>query len=109
MKTDYNRGDVWLVNLDPTVGREIQKTRPCVIVSPPEMNRHLQTVIAAPMTTGNRPAPFRPDVHFQGKDGLIVLDHIRSADKSRLLKRLGAIDSQTLSAVLTALTDLFAE
>lgn len=109
MKPEYHRGDVWLVNLDPTVGREIQKTRPCVIISPPEMNRHLQTVIAAPMTTGNRAAPFRPEVRFQGKDGLIVLDRIRSVDKSRLLKRLGAIDSQTLSVVLTALTDLFAE
>lgn len=109
MKPEYMRGDVWLVNLDPTVGREIQKTRPCVIVSPPEMNRHLQTVIAAPMTTGNRAAPFRPDVRFQGKDGLIVLDHIRSVDKARLLKRLGAIDSPTLSVVWAALTDLFAE
>lgn len=109
MKAEYVRGDVWLVTLDPTAGSEIRKTRPCVVISPTEMNRHLQTVIAAPMTTGNRAAPFRPEVRFQGKDGLIVLDHIRSVDKSRLVKRLGAVDGPTLSTVLTTLSDLFAE
>ncbi len=101
------RGDVWLVALDPTVGREIQKTRPCLIVSPPEMHDHLRTVIAAPLTTGSHPAGFRVPVSFQGKDGLILLDQIRTLDKQRLVKRLGAVSEATLAATLGTLCDMF--
>ncbi|MFH1602635.1 MAG: type II toxin-antitoxin system PemK/MazF family toxin, partial [Pseudomonadota bacterium] len=82
------RGEIWLATLDPTIGSEIQKTRPCVIISPPEMHDHLRTAIVAPMTTGSRPAPFRIAVRFQDKTGLILLDQIRALDKSRLAKRL---------------------
>lgn len=103
------RGEVWLAALDPTVGHEIQKTRPCVIVSPPELHDHLRTVTAAPMTTGTRPAPFRVPVCFQGKDGLIVLDQLRTLDKQRLARRLGAVDAATLGTVLACLRDMFAE
>jgi mRNA interferase MazF len=86
-----SRGDIWLVNLDPTVGSEIQKTRPCVIVSPSEMHDHLRIVLAAPMTTGSKPAPFRIAVGFAGKDGLVLLDQIRALDKTRLVKKIGAL------------------
>ena len=103
------RGEVWLVNLDPTVGSEIQKTRPCVVISPPEMHDYLRTAIVAPMTTGSRPAPFRIAVHHAGKDGLILLDQIRAVDKTRLWKRSGRIAPETLKAVLTALAEVFAE
>lgn len=103
-----SRGDVWLVNLDPTVGSEIQKTRPWAIISPPEMHDHLRTTLAAPMTTGSRPAPFRIPVHFDGKDGLILLDQIRALDKIRLVKKLGAIDSLTLGSALVTLQEIFA-
>src|ERR1700674_4647039 len=84
------RGDVWLAALDPTVGSEIQKTRPCVIVSPPEMHDYLRTVIVAPMTTGSKPAPYRVPVTFRRKKGLILLDQIRTIDKTRLVKKMGA-------------------
>ena len=84
-------GDIWLAQLDPTVGSEIRKTRPCVVVSPDDMNAHLRTVIVAPMTTGSRPAGFRVPLTFQGKQGLIVLDQIRTLDRVRLVKRLGAL------------------
>jgi mRNA interferase MazF len=103
------RGDVWLAVLDPTVGSEIQKTRPCLIISPPEMHDHLRTVLAAPMTTGNRPAPFRIPVLFDQNRGLILLDQIRSFDKQRLVRRLGAVESHTLRTTLARLQDLFAE
>jgi mRNA interferase MazF len=103
------RGDIWLVVLNPTVGAEIQKTRPCVIISPPEMHDHLRTVLSAPMTTGNRPAPFRIPVRFEDKLGLILLDQIRALDKQRLIRRLGAVDVPTLRAVLGRLRDVFAE
>lgn len=102
------RGDVWLATLDPTVGSEIQKTRPCVIISPPEMHDHLRTVLAAPMTSGSRPAPFRVPLHFDGKTGLILLDQIRALDKQRLMKRLGAIEAHTLDLTLDRLRDVFA-
>ena len=102
------RGDIWLVILDPTIGAEIQKTRPCVIVSPPEMHDHLRTVLAAPMTTGNRPAPFRVPVRFEQKSGLILLDQIRALDRQRLTKRLGAIDAATLRLTLARLQAVFA-
>ena len=103
------RGEIWLVNLDPTVGSEIKKTRPCVVISPPEMHDHLRTAIVAPMTAGNRPAPFRIAVRHAGKEGLILLDQIRAVDKARLVKRAGAVSPLTLSATLSALAEVFAE
>ena len=102
------RGDIWLVALDPTVGSEIRKARPCVVVSPPEMHDHLRTVIVAPMTTGAHAAPFRVPVSFGGKKGLILLDQIRSLDKVRLARRLGALPGTTLSATLRTLQEVFA-
>lgn len=101
-------GEIWLAQLDPTVGSEIQKTRPCVVVSPAEMNEHLRTVIVAPMTTGSRPAGFRIPVGFQGKQGLIVLDQIRTLDCVRLVKRLGALRAPTLAVTLRTLQAMFA-
>ncbi len=103
------RGDIWLVMLDPTVGSEIQKTRPCVVISPPEMHDFLRTVLVAPMTTGSRLAPFRIPVNFAGKSGLIVLDQLRALDKTRLVKRLGEVKRKTLKATLTSLQEMFAE
>jgi mRNA interferase MazF len=103
------RGDVWLVQLDPTLGREIRKARPCVIVSPAEMHDHLRTVIVAPMTTGAHAAPFRIRISFGGKKGLILVDQVRALDKARLAKRLGAVSSATLSATLRTLRDTFTE
>ncbi len=102
------RGEVWLVNLDPTVGSEIRKSRPCVIVSPPEMHDHLRTVIVAPMTTGARPAPFRIPLTFSGKKGLILLDQIRTLDKIRLVRKLGAVTPTTLASTLRTLQEVFA-
>ncbi len=101
------RGEVWLATLDPTVGSEIQKTRPVVIVSPDELNGALRTVIVAPMTTGSRPAPFRVAVRFKGKDGLIVAEQVRAVDRTRLVKRLGALEARTLSAVLGVMGRMF--
>lgn len=97
------------MSLDPTSGSEIRKTRPCAIVSPDEMNPHLNTVLIAPLTTGNRPAPYRIDVDFQGKAGRILLDHLRSVDKMRLVKRVGQLDATKLSKTLAALQSLFTE
>ena len=104
-----SRGEIWLVNLDPTIGSEIQKTRPCVVISPPEMHDFLRTAIVAPMTTGSHPAPFRIPVRHAGKSGLILLDQIRAIDKARLVKRSGAITQQTLRATLATLGETFAE
>lgn len=101
-------GDIWLAQLDPTVGSEIRKTRPCVVVSPVEMNAHLRTVIVAPMTTGSRPAAFRVAVTFQGKQGLIVLDQMRALDRVRLVQRLGALRPPTLALTLQTLQSMFA-
>lgn len=101
------RGEVWLVTLDPTVGSEIHKTRPCVILSPPEMHDYLRTVIVAPMTTGARPAPYRISITFQGKRGRILLDQLRTLDKLRLVKRLGNITSPTLTLTLQTLQKVF--
>lgn len=101
-------GEIWLAQLDPAVGSEIQKTRPCVVISPDEMNAHLKTVIVAPMTTGSRPARFRIPLTFQDKQGLIVLDQIRTLDKVRLVKRLGALRPPTLASTLKTLQDMFA-
>ncbi len=100
-------GEVWLARLDPTVGSEIQKTRPCVVISPAEMHDHLRTVIVAPMTTGSRSAGFRIAVTFQGKSGLILLDQIRALDKLRLVKKVGSIHSATLEKTLRTLQIVF--
>ncbi|MFN6481798.1 MAG: type II toxin-antitoxin system PemK/MazF family toxin [Nostoc sp. DedQUE02] len=104
-----NRFDVFLVNLDPTIGSEIQKTRPCVVISPDEMNKYIATVIVAPMTTKGQSYPTRVTCDFQGKDGQIVLDQIRTVDKARLVKKLGQIDSDEQKAVLDTLAEMFAE
>jgi mRNA interferase MazF len=103
------RFEVYLVNLDPTVGSEIQKTRPCVVVSPDEMNQHIRTVIVAPMTTKGREYPTRVQCRFGGKEGQVVLDQLRTVDKERLVKRLGVIDRETGRAVLSVLAEMFAE
>jgi len=103
------RGDIWLVALDPTLGSEIKKTRPCVVVSPAEMHDYLRTAIVAPMTSGSRPAPFRVPVQFAGKRGLILLDQVRTLDKVRLVKRLGAIGNTTLTRTLRTLQEVFSE
>lgn len=102
------RGEVWLAALDPTIGSEIQKTRPCVVVSPDEMNAHLRTAIVAPMTTGSRPAPFRVAVTFQRKQGLILPDQMRTIDRARLVKRMGRLDAATMRSVLVVLGEMFA-
>ena len=97
------RGEVWLSQLDPTRGREIRKTRPCMIVSPPEIHDFLDVAIVAPMTTGSRPTGFRVPVKFAGKNGLVLLEQVRALDKSRLVRRLGSVDSRTLTAALAIL------
>lgn len=102
------RGEIWLAALDPTVGSEIQKTRPCLVVSPNELNDHLRTAIVAPMTTGSRPTPFRVAVTFQRRQGLILPDQIRTIDRNRLVKRMGRIDAATLDAVLAVIAEMFA-
>jgi mRNA interferase MazF len=103
------RFDVFLVNLDPTIGSEIQKTRPCMVISPDEMNRHVATVIVAPMTTKGKEYPTRVVCQFQGKDGQIVLDQIRTVDKTRLVKILGEISLDEQKTVLDTLAEMFAE
>ncbi|ANJ76440.1 type II toxin-antitoxin system PemK/MazF family toxin [Ralstonia insidiosa] len=103
------RGDIWLVALDPTKGSEIQKTRPCVVVSPPEMHDHLRTVIVAPMTSKGRPAPFRVPITFLRKSGLILLDQIRAVDKVRLVKKEGVVADKTMLSALQTLQEVFAE
>ncbi len=102
------RSDVYLVALDPTRGSEIRKTRPCLIVSPDEMNRHVRTVIVAPMTTKGRAYPTRVCCVFQDKEGQVVLDQLRTVDKARLVKRLGRLDPATATQVLDTLCELFA-
>ena len=103
-----NRFDVYLVNLDPTVGREIQKTRPCLIISPDEMNEYIRTVIVAPMTTKGRAYPTRITCRFQRKPGQVVLDQLRTVDKTRLVRRLGRLDHRTQTKVLDGLAEMFA-
>jgi mRNA interferase MazF len=102
------RFDVYLVHLDPTVGSEIRKTRPCVVVSPDELNGSLRTVIVAPMTTAGQPYPWRVPVAFGGKSGRIVLDQLRTVDRERLVRRLGAIDPAAARGVLDVLAQMFA-
>lgn len=103
------RGEVWLCRLDPTVGSEIRKTRPCVIVSPDDLNQRLRTVLVAPLTSGSHATAFRVPVAFGGVDGLIMPDQMRTLDRQRLLKRLGEIDADTLSKTLVVLTAMFGE
>ncbi len=102
------RLDVFLAELDPTPGTEIRKTRPCLVVSPDEMNRHIRTVIVAPMTTAGRPFPTRVACTFHGKKGRIVTDQIRTLDRDRLVRRLGRIDQRTGVKVLRLLSEMFA-
>lgn len=105
---EINRFDVFLVNLDPTIGHEIKKTRPCLIISPNEMNHHISTVIVAPMTTKGRRYPTRIACSFQGKQGQIVLDQIRTVDSRRLVKKLGVISKIAQTKTLHLLQELFA-
>ena len=104
-----NRFEVYIVILDPTIGSEIQKTRPCLIISPDEMNHHIATVIVAPMTTKGRSYPTRVACTFQEKKGQVVLDQIRTVDKSRLARKLGQIDDETQREVLSVLNEMFSE
>ena len=103
------RGEIWLINLDPIIGSEIKKARPCVIASPIELNEHLRTVIVAPMTSKGFAAPFRIPLTHAGKKGLILLDQIRAVDKIRLTKKMGTVSPKTLSSMLGTLQELFAE
>ncbi|MGB7921724.1 MAG: type II toxin-antitoxin system PemK/MazF family toxin [Pyrinomonadaceae bacterium] len=102
------RFEVYLINLDPTIGSEIQKTRPCLVISPDEMNRFIRTVIVAPMSTKGTSYPTRVTCKFQGKQGQIVLDQIRTVDKIRLVRRLGKIDKRIQTEVLSILGEMFA-
>ena len=101
------RDEVWLVSLDPTQGVEIQKTRPCLVVSPDEMNQHLRTVIVAPMTTVTRPYPTRVSVRFQGKSGQVALDQLRAVDRQRLVKKLGVVSAKTAGEAGERLAEMF--
>ncbi len=102
------RGDVHLVSLDPTTGSEIQKTRPCLVISPDELNRHLRTTIVAPMTTGGHAYPWRVPCRFQRRAGFVALDQIRTVDNRRLTKRLGRLGTDTVADVLHTLQEMFA-
>ncbi len=106
---EIKRFQIHLVNLDPTIGHEIKKTRPCLIISPDEMNRHIGTVIVAPMTTKKRNYPTRIQCSFQGKKGQVVLDQIRTVDKKRLVKKLGTLNSKAQNRVLKILHELFSK
>ena len=108
VKSIVSRGEIWLINLDPTMGSEIKKTRPCLVVSPQEMHDYLRTVIIAPMTTKGKSASFRVPITHDGKKGLILLDQIRTIDKARLVKRLGAVSNKTLGTSLDILQATFA-
>lgn len=106
-KEVLKRGDVLLVNLQPTQGSEIQKTRPCVVVSPDEMNSCLRTFIVAPMTTGDHPYPFRAQCRFKGRSGYVVLDQIRTIERERIVRRVGRISPTTLKRSLLILQEMF--
>jgi len=101
------RGEVYLISLDPTRGREIKKTRPCVVVSPDELNDHLSTFIVAPMTTGGHPYPFRIPCRFQRKDGYVVLDQLRTVDRHRMVRCLGKVHASTLYKILGVIREMF--
>ena len=103
-----NRFEVYLINLDPTVGSEIEKTRPCLVISPDEMNHYIKTVIVAPMTTKGRSYPTRIKCQFKGREGQIALDQIRTVDNNRLIRKLGRIEKRTADEVLTILNEMFA-
>ena len=107
VRSIVSRGEIWLINLDPTIGSEIKKTRPCIVVSPQELNDYLRTVIVAPMTTKAKAASFRVPITHDGKKGLILLDQIRSIDKLRLVKKIGKSNPKTLSASLHVLQQAF--
>src|SRR5215216_3804146 len=109
MALGITRGDVHLVRLGPTLGSEIQKTRPCVIVSPDELNEHLRTIIVAPMTTGGQAYPWRIRCKFQRRSGYVVLDQLRTVDRERLVQRLGALPTGTMTNVLSGLQEMLAE
>ena len=108
-RTTITRGDVHLVRLDPTLGSEIRKTRPCVVISPDELNQHLRTVIVAPMTTGGHAYPWRVACRFQNRSGFVALDQLRPVDSERLVKRLGRLSSGTTIEALETLQEMFAE
>ena len=108
-RADLARGEVHLVRLDPTRGSEVRKTRPCLVVSPDELNRHLRTVIVAPMTTGGHAYPWRVPCRFQHRSGFVALDQIRTVDGERLVKRLGRLGPTTVGEVQRVLQELFAE
>jgi len=101
------RDEVWLVSLDPTQGVEIQKTRPCLVISPDEMNQHLRTIIIAPMTTVVRAYPTRLPIRFQGKHGQVALDQLRAVDRQRLLRKLGRVAASTAQAASATLIEMF--
>jgi mRNA interferase MazF len=101
------RDEVWLVALDPAQGAEIQKTRPCLIISPDEMNQHLRTIVVAPMTTVARSYPTRVPVRFQGKNGQVAVDQLRAVDRQRLVKRLGRVTATTAQSVSETLLEMF--
>jgi mRNA interferase MazF len=101
------RGEVYLIDLDPTRGSEIRKTRPCLVVSPDELNQHLRTVIVAPMTTGGQAYPWRVRCRFRDRSGFVAIDQLRTVDSERLVKRLGRVTPGTLSAVLAVLQEMF--
>ena len=106
--TEIRRGEIVLVDLEPTKGREIRKTRPCVVVSPNELNKHLRTYIVAPMTTGGYSYPFRVECRFKGKSRNIVLDQIRTVDRNRLVRPLGRLPSAVLEKALSIIQEMFA-
>jgi mRNA interferase MazF len=105
----FARGEVHVVGLDPTKGSEIRKTRPCLIVSPDELNRHLRTVIVAPMTTGGQAYPWRVPCRFQNRSGFVALDQLRTVDVERFTKRLGRLSPATVSQVQRVLLEMFAQ
>lgn len=105
--TSPTRGDVYLIELDPTRGSEIRKTRPCLVISPDEINQYLQTVIVAPMTTGGKVYPWRVRCRFRERSGFIAIDQLRTVDSERLIRRVGRIAPSTLTTVLTVLQEMF--
>jgi mRNA interferase MazF len=108
MGVEVKRFEIYLVNLDPTIGSEIKKTRPCLVISPDEMNQNIRTIIVAPLTTKGRPYPTRVDCRFKGKNGQVVLDQIRTIDKERLITKLGRLDRRSTLKVLSVLAEIFA-
>lgn len=105
---DVKKGDVWLVRLDPTMGSEIQKTRPCLIMSPDEMNERLRTVIVIPLTSGSHPAPFRVEISFRDKAGRLLCEQIRTVARQRLVQRLGRLDDDSIAQAIALLEEMFA-